>query len=165
MVIMAGRLTPVKHCAVFSQKIWARCGPSPSPEPLSSVHTRSSALNQHTSRWAADVGIQSNIRIAKFGALRGCAAGRDIEPGENLLSIPAAALIYEDTVRKTDVVSLGQGMGGSSSPSLAEGDGGAHPAPRRMRLRAGCRPSPAACLPPPPRQPPLPHPSPHGVSC
>ncbi|KFM26144.1 Histone-lysine N-methyltransferase setd3 [Auxenochlorella protothecoides] len=54
-------------------------------------------------RWAADVGIQSNIRIAKFGALRGCAAGRDIEPGENLLSIPAAALIYEDTVRKTDV--------------------------------------------------------------
>ncbi|KAL6770518.1 hypothetical protein ACKKBF_B31570 [Auxenochlorella protothecoides x Auxenochlorella symbiontica] len=54
-------------------------------------------------RWAADVGIQSNIRIAKFGALRGCSAGRDIEPGENLLSIPAAALIYEDTVRKTDV--------------------------------------------------------------
>lgn len=48
--------------------------------------------------------MDSTIRIASFGALRGCAATREILPGENLLSIPQEVLIYETSVRKTDLV-------------------------------------------------------------
>ncbi len=47
---------------------------------------------------------QAGITIASFGALRGCAATRDIRPGEKALSIPQSVLIYEDTVRQTDLV-------------------------------------------------------------
>lgn len=58
----------------------------------------------HLYRWAAEQGVDSTIRIASFGTLRGCAATREILPGENLLSIPQEVLIYETSVRKTDLV-------------------------------------------------------------
>lgn len=54
--------------------------------------------------WAAEQGVGGAVEIASFGALRGCAAVRDVAPGEPLLSIPAQVLIYEDTVRQTDLV-------------------------------------------------------------
>lgn len=54
--------------------------------------------------WARERGVGGAITIASFGALRGCAAVRDVAPGEALLSIPADVLIYEDTVRQTDLV-------------------------------------------------------------
>lgn len=54
--------------------------------------------------WARGRGVGAAITIASFGALRGCAAVRDVAPGEALLSIPEAVLIYEDTVRQTDLV-------------------------------------------------------------
>ena len=57
--------------------------------------------------WAREQGVASAITIASFGALRGCAAARDVQPGEPLLSIPSDVLIYEDSVRQTDLVSLG----------------------------------------------------------
>ncbi|KAL4434286.1 hypothetical protein ABPG75_000727 [Micractinium tetrahymenae] len=53
--------------------------------------------------WAREKGVQAGITIASFGALRGCAATRDIRPGETALSIPESVLIYEDTVRQTDL--------------------------------------------------------------
>ena len=54
--------------------------------------------------WAREQGVGSAITIASFGALRGCAAARDVQPGEPLLSIPSDVLIYEDSVRQTDLV-------------------------------------------------------------
>jgi hypothetical protein len=53
--------------------------------------------------WADDQGIQSKIKIASFGDLRGCAATENILPGENILSIPKEALLYDDTVLETDL--------------------------------------------------------------
>jgi len=53
--------------------------------------------------WAAAQGIQSSIRIASFDGLRGCAAADDTPAGSNLLSIPQRVLIYDDTVRDTDL--------------------------------------------------------------
>ena len=55
--------------------------------------------------WAEEQGIQAAIGVADFGGLRGCAAKRTIEPGELVLSVPQQALIYEDTVAETDLVS------------------------------------------------------------
>lgn len=55
-------------------------------------------------KWAKDNSIESQISIAIFSnSLRGCAALQDIQPGDNILSIPKDALIYEETVRETDV--------------------------------------------------------------
>jgi hypothetical protein len=57
--------------------------------------------------WAGEQGVAAAISIASFGAMRGCAATRDVAPGERLLSIPAEVLIYEDTVLQTDLVRAG----------------------------------------------------------
>ena len=54
--------------------------------------------------WAQRAGIGAGIRLASWGALRGCAAARDLMPGDLALSIPVEALVYEDTVRQTDLV-------------------------------------------------------------
>jgi len=65
----------------------------PGPEtPSGAFHT-----------WAAEQNIQSKIEIANFGDLRGCAATQTILPGENILSIPKEALIYDETVLQTDL--------------------------------------------------------------
>lgn len=55
-------------------------------------------------RWAGGKGVKAAIRLAAFGELRGCAAARDLCPGDLILSIPESALVYEDTVKKTDLV-------------------------------------------------------------
>lgn len=47
--------------------------------------------------------FHSAIQIATFDGLRGCSAIRDIAAGDLILSIPRAALIYEDTVKNTDL--------------------------------------------------------------
>ena len=60
--------------------------------------------------WAGEQGVAAAITIACFGAMRGCAATRDVAPGERLLSIPAEVLIYEDTVLQTDLVRGRQGL-------------------------------------------------------
>ena len=62
--------------------------------------------------WAGEQGVAAAISIASFGGMRGCAATRDVAPGERLLSIPAEVLIYEDTVLQTDLV---RGAGGFES--------------------------------------------------
>lgn len=62
--------------------------------------------------WARERGVGAAITIASFGALRGCAASRAVAPGEPLLSIPADVLIYEDSVRGTDLVSAVRRAGG-----------------------------------------------------
>ena len=42
----------------------------------------------------------------------GCAAARALRPGDKALSIPESVLIYEDTVRQTDLVrGDGRGLG------------------------------------------------------
>jgi SET domain len=53
--------------------------------------------------WSDEQGIISNIKIASFGDLRGCAATTTISPGKNILSIPKEALIYDETVLQTDL--------------------------------------------------------------
>ena len=53
--------------------------------------------------WAREQGVAAAISLASFGSLRGCAASRDVAPGEPLLSIPADVLIYEDSVKGTDL--------------------------------------------------------------
>lgn len=65
---------------------------------------------------------QAGITIASFDALRGCAATRDVRPGEKVLSIPESVLIYEDTVRQTDLVGqLGSCCMQAASLLLARG--------------------------------------------
>ena len=56
-------------------------------------------------RWAGEQGVGAAVGMASFGALRGCAALRDIAPGDKVLSLPIEALIYDDTVAQTDLVS------------------------------------------------------------
>jgi hypothetical protein len=53
--------------------------------------------------WSEEHNIQSKIKLASFGDLRGCAATQTILPGENILSIPKEALIYDETVLQTDL--------------------------------------------------------------
>ena len=68
--------------------------------------------------WALEHGVQAAISIASFrGGLRGCAATRDVQPGEALLSIPKSVLIYEDSVRQTDLV---RAVCGACSSNAAE---------------------------------------------
>lgn len=54
--------------------------------------------------WARARGVRAAIEVATFDGLRGCAATRDVTAGDTLLSIPQEALIYDDTVRQTDLV-------------------------------------------------------------
>ncbi|GAB4816642.1 hypothetical protein N2152v2_003688 [Parachlorella kessleri] len=53
--------------------------------------------------WARSQAITAGIRLASFGGLRGCAAARDLAPGDLMLSIPQDALVYEDTIKETDL--------------------------------------------------------------
>jgi hypothetical protein len=67
--------------------------------------------------WAAEQGVSAGIRIASFGGLRGCAAARDLAAGDLLLSLPEEVLIWEGTVRQTDLVSRPL-TGSSPTPHL-----------------------------------------------
>ena len=81
-------------------------GSSAAPaEPAAGVPAPPGSPAADFEAWAREQGVRSAISIASFGALRGCAAVHDVAPGEPLLSIPADVLIYEDTVRQTDLVS------------------------------------------------------------
>lgn len=56
--------------------------------------------------WAREAGIvSSNLAVGTFPphGIRGCYSERDILPGEDILSIPRAALIYDETVLGTDL--------------------------------------------------------------
>ncbi len=54
--------------------------------------------------WAAARGVETALELATFaGGLRGARAARAAAPGACLLSVPRAALIYEATVRETDL--------------------------------------------------------------
>lgn len=55
--------------------------------------------------WAVQQGVAAGIQIASFDGLRGCAASRNVAPGDLLLSIPSDVLIYQDSVLATDLVS------------------------------------------------------------
>jgi len=68
--------------------------------------------------WAAQYGVCSAIQIASFGGLRGCAAVRDISPGDLILSIPQSALIYDDTVKQTDLGRMLMALPGLSMDNL-----------------------------------------------
>jgi hypothetical protein len=68
--------------------------------------------------WAEEQGIQSAIRIARFGALRGCAAAKDIRPGDNVLSIPQSALLYDETISQTDLGRMLYALPGVSADNV-----------------------------------------------
>ena len=53
--------------------------------------------------WAETNKIKSGVKIASFGGLRGVAAVENISPGEPVLSIPKESLIYDETVKETDL--------------------------------------------------------------
>lgn len=63
----------------------------------------SKPLRPSRGRWAAERGVSAALRLASFGGLRGAAAARAVAPGDAVLSIPAAALIYDDSIRQTDL--------------------------------------------------------------
>ena len=57
-------------------------------------------------RWAAEVGIKSSdLVVGTFPPLgiRGCFSERDILRGEDILSIPRRALVFDETVLETDL--------------------------------------------------------------
>lgn len=53
--------------------------------------------------WAEANNIKSRIKIASYGGLRGCAAVENIAPGQPVLSIPRETLIFDETVKETDL--------------------------------------------------------------
>ncbi|KAL4860156.1 Histone-lysine N-methyltransferase setd3 [Chlorella vulgaris] len=53
--------------------------------------------------WAVQQGVAAGIQIASFDGLRGCAASRNVAPGDLLLSVPSDVLIYQDSVMATDL--------------------------------------------------------------
>ena len=93
------------HCQAlwpeFSTGDVALCGKEP-PAPVYPA-AGSTAAKFHD--WADAQGVRAAVRIASFGGLRGCAAVGAVAPGDPILSIPRTALIYDDTVRETDLVS------------------------------------------------------------
>ena len=98
---------------------------APAAEPPRGVPAPPGSPAADFEAWAWEQGVASAITIASFGALRGCAAARDVQPGEPLLSIPSDVLIYEDSVRQTDLVSFGlAGLGRRVGAGWCGGRGG-----------------------------------------
>ncbi len=56
--------------------------------------------------WAGEAGIvSSDLIVGTFPpyGIRGCFSEKDIRPGDDILCIPSAALMYDETVLKTDL--------------------------------------------------------------
>ena len=56
-------------------------------------------------RWAQERQIDSKLKPADFGGIRGAAAAADLEPGNTAVSVPEHCLIHEGTAAASDIVS------------------------------------------------------------
>ena len=92
---------------------------SHTPTHSARIDTSPTATSFH--EWSQKAGIQSSIQLAFFDPtahLRGGAATQDIPPGHPILSIPRTALIYDETVRETDLGRMLAVLPGLSTDNL-----------------------------------------------
>lgn len=115
-----------KHCESlwpdfsFGDDILAEVSPSiatSAGESTKDSRQKSALVDFHV--WAKkDAKIASSISVAKFGNLRGCAASRDLDPGDLILSIPRKSLIYDETIADTDLGEMLYALPGLSADNV-----------------------------------------------
>lgn len=96
--------TFLKDLNAYSSSLWEQFRDM-SSFPLETGEFDQGQDTKHFLRWSVDRGIRSRLVVGNFQphGIRGCMAEKDIEVGEDILSIPREILLYDETVLNTDV--------------------------------------------------------------